>query len=141
MHEISKHLHKLLLKPMSTVDSVHACFIQSSCPGDTSTEQYLNPKVAARMRALRSETEIMHYQRNFYEEALAKLQAAPGFAHLHAKATQNKEQHQEAGEEGIPHGGAPCLSPSRRRAVSSSDVLRRMICSCSLDAAVIHPRH
>jgi hypothetical protein len=104
---------------------------QSSCPEGASVEHYLNPKVAARIRALRSETEIMRYQRHFYEEALTKLQAAPGFSHVHARAKEGEAQQQEDQAGGSPCAAAPCLSPSRRRAVSWDGMAGLLACGGS----------
>eukprot|EP00879_Flechtneria_rotunda_P005641 GHRR01005940.1.p1 GENE.GHRR01005940.1~~GHRR01005940.1.p1 ORF type:complete len:880 (+),score=289.87 GHRR01005940.1:295-2934(+) len=50
--------------------------------------RYRNKTVAARISALKSETQVLQYQRHFYEDALAQLRAKPGFAGY-------KEQHQQ----------------------------------------------
>lgn len=64
------------------------------------TSQFMSAKTAARLAALRGETEALRYQRAFYDGELAKLQNLPGFKQVHEMRRQQAQEAAEAAARG-----------------------------------------
>lgn len=88
-------------------------------------DPHVNRQVAARISALKSETEVLKFQRQFFEQALLKLRSAPGFAYQYAQQQQEEDGYLDDDRQ---DDNAECLSPaplspSKRHTSVSADSL------------------